>query len=100
MDASDFVIPKSVTDTYAMFYYCENLKYAPRIPEHVTSISRMFRNCYSLEGTVIIDGEITEYSEAFKSVDMSKITLAGECPNSIKESIAKTGKNYANVTIE
>lgn len=104
VDASDFIIPANVTNAYNMFAYCEKLKYAPRIPETITEgIMRTFRCCEQLEGTVIIDANILDdtmqYEKAFQDVDMSKITLAGKCDAAMKQKIANTGKNGAQVTI-
>lgn len=98
VDASDFVIPANIVEAYDMFGYCNNLKYAPVIPETTTSIWRMFRGCTSLE-KVTINSTLTKYTEAFKNVDMSKVTISGTCPSNIKQAAANTGKNGSQVTI-
>lgn len=99
-DMGDFIIPESVTNVCQMFGYCFNLTQAPVIPKNVTDVSYTFNGCNKLLGTTVtIHGTPTSYNICFYYIDMSQITLAGNCPTDVKIAIANTGKNGNQVKI-
>ena len=94
-------IPNSVTSLYQTFSDCTSLTTAPVIPSSVTNLDVTFGGCTSLTGTVTINTTPPwgKYGLTFRDVDMSKITLAGSCPQSIKREMANSGINGSQVTI-
>ncbi len=93
------IISEGVTSLNSTFYRCTELVSAPRIPSSVTNMNTTFFECTKLVGTIVVDGTISNYGSCFRDVDMSKITLAGSCNASLKQTLANTGKNGSLVTI-
>lgn len=69
------VIPAGVTDMQGCFSGCTALTAAPVIPAGVTNMKSCFSGCTNLSGTVIINATgVTDWTNAFLTVDASKIT--------------------------
>ena len=114
-DFSGYVIPDGVTTMEDVFWGCDEMVIAPKlpsdlqnadgiwgtceklttvfsIPEHVTNMRDTFNDCPNLQGTIEINANPEIYEYCFFQTDMSKITLTGTS-NMLNE-IGATGDNY------
>lgn len=114
-DFSGYVIPDGVTTMEDVFWGCDEMVIAPKlpsdlqnadsiwgtceklttvfsIPEHVTKMRDTFNDCPNLQGTIEINANPEIYEYCFFQTDMSKITLTGTS-NMLNE-IGATGSNY------
>ena len=88
VDASNFVIPNSVTNCVSMFWSCNNLEKAPKIPNSVTDAHSAFANCTKLSGTLTVNSTNLNYLEIIKGTKIQKVD--GNIPDELKNAILQT----------
>lgn len=88
-DASDFYIPKTVTNCKSMLLGAKNLIKAPVIPSNVRDISSIYKDCTKLSGAVIINSSsLNSYTNALQYSNVTDVQ--GDIPNELKEAILAT----------
>ena len=88
-------IPSGVTRMCATFKGCTSLEVAPVIPKNVEDISLMFFGCSSLKGEVEINAvNICDHRYWFDCAEIP-ITLTGTCPD-----LDNIASRYRNVTVK
>ena len=94
-DFSNYIIPDGVTDMTAAYQSCKLLTKTPVVPAGVKKLEKVFGSCHGLKGGVItINAQnCTSYQNALQFVDLTRTTIQGSAPKSLRQSISYTGKN-------
>ena len=95
IDASNLIIPNSITHMSWAFDYCENLESAPGIPSSVTNAYCIFYGCERLSGDVRIDSTKLKNYKSFFYGTRNPIKIIG---NTNKKAELAATANNGNVT--
>ncbi len=84
-DASDIIIPSSVTSIYGAFQNNENLKIAPTLPNTINDMSNAFFGCTALTTVESLPPNVTSLSQTFREcsslVDVSHLVIPSTVTN-------------------